>query len=218
MEKKEIMAASWPESGFIFERTILGASKNFTGFNELIFNIHKPTNVVYGLLEKACLSNRVNDATERTMKMDDFSLFTPSISNAIGIIRNCLEAFNKNDKPHANWFYLDRAKRAAVHFINKKGWYAELFVLSNFDLSILFVIDDEQGQVFIPITFSKDISKEFTKVSIEGGKFLQEYPARTFDGILGRHDGEAVRHKVHGEMANPHSNQRKRHKDNGDSL
>ena len=216
MEKKEFMTATWSETGFIFERSIFGVSKDFGSFNELIFNIHKPVDAIYSLLEKACLNSRVVDATDRTLKMENSSIFAPSIISAISTLRDCVDDFNKNENHHANWFYLDRAKRAAVHFINKKGWYAELFILSNIELSLLFVIDDVNGKTFIPVTLSKDISREFTMVSIEGGKFLQEYPARGFDGILGRHDGEAVRAKKHATY--PHSNPRKRHKDNGDSL
>ena len=218
MEKTEIMTTLWPETGVIFERTIFGISKNFGSFNELIFNIHKPVDAIYSLLEKVCLSNRLTNATERAFKMEDLSSFTPSIANAVFAIRNCIDDFNRNDTHHANWFYLDRAKRAAVHFVNKKGWYAELYILSNIDLSILLVIEDDNGKAFIPVTFSRDISEEFTKASIEGGKFLQEYPHRVFDGILGRHNVETVRRKKHDSPTYPHSNPRKRRKDNGDNL
>ena len=218
MEKSSVMTSLWSKSGLVFERTAFGARKDFKSFNELIFNLHHPVDYIYNTLEKACLKASVVDDGGRILSLENASLLDPSFSTAIEIVRRHLKEINAGSKDFSFWCYLDEAKRACVHFINKKGWYAELFILSELEASVIHVIDDKDGKLFIPVIFSKDISNEFKKVSIAGGRSLQHYAHRVSDGILRRRARDSKGDTKENQAAAHPSCLTKRTKDMGDSL
>ena len=180
------MTALWSESGAVFERTAFGIRKNFKNFNEFIFNLHHSVEGVYNLLEKACLKQNVVDAGDKIFPIENAAVLDQSLASVIEIVKRHLKGYNAGEEACNLWCYLDEAKRGCVHFIKKKGWYAEVYIFSEEDFSALHVIDDEDGKFFIPVIGSHDLSREIKKVSISGGKFLQEYSLRVTDGILGR--------------------------------
>lgn len=184
MERNCVMTALWSRSGEIFEKVAFGNRKNFKNFNELVFNLHLPANSIYSTLEKICLRRDVVDSSDEVLKIEAEALLDPSYATALEIVKRHLDEINLGNKECNLWCYLDEAKRACVHFIKKKGWYAEIYILSENEFSAIHIVED--GKYFIPVLFSKDITKEFKKVSVSGGKFLQEYPLRVSDGILGR--------------------------------
>jgi hypothetical protein len=218
MEKSSVMTSVWSKSGLVFERTAFGTRKDFKSFNELIFNMHHPVDNIYNTLEKACLKSSVVNDSDRILSLENASLLDPSFSTAIEIVRRHLKEINSGSKDFSFWCYLDEAKRACVHFINKKGWYAELFILSELEASVIHIIDDNDEKLFIPVIFSKDISNEFKKVSIAGGRSLQHYTPRVSDGILRRRSRGSNGETKENQAAAYPSGLAKRTKDMGDNL
>ena len=216
MEKTCVMTALWSRSSEIFERVVFGNCKNFKNFNEFVFNLHLPANSIYSTLEKVCRRSDVVDDSDKVLKIEAEALLDPSYATAVEIVKRHLDNINAGNEECCIWCYLDEAKRACVHFIKKKQWYAEIYFLSENEFSAIHVVED--GKYFIPVLFSKDITKEFKKVSVSGGKFLQEYPLRVSDGILGRRSIAWMERNNHSDDASSNTRFAKFPRDHNDSL
>lgn len=189
MEKKVVMTASWSESEAIFKNLTKGATKSATNFSELIFRCPLPFERLYDVLEKGCLSKYVNDVTTLVTVAEDDVLFDCSSGSAIDIICRHLRTRNNGGDVSGHWCFLDTDRKAVVHFILKRGWYAEVYFVSDEESSALHITENEYGKNIIAVNFKKCISNEIKKASLSGGICLQEYLPRITGDILGRSRG-----------------------------
>ena len=125
---------------------------------------------------------------------------TDGDSNSIVNQKKLLKQFAKDNGFHNTKFYID------------DGYTGTNFNRPGFQKMI------EDGKYFIPVLFSKDITKEFKKVSVSGGKFLQEYPLRVSDGILGRRSIAWMERNNHSDDASSNTRFAKFPRDHNDSL
>lgn len=185
MENKNVVTYLWSESKSVFT-AILNRGKRANNFNEFIFSYPLPKDKLFFELMKVSENYKLNDATDVTLLTEDSVLFDATNDSAIDIVIRHLHTLNTGGKVQSMWCYLDSDKKAVVHFINKRGWYAEVFFLCNEDFSALHLIDDPENKIFIPVVFKKDISQEVKMVSLSGGKVLYQYLPRVTMEFLGK--------------------------------
>ncbi|MBR5154289.1 MAG: hypothetical protein IKW58_01025 [Alphaproteobacteria bacterium] len=195
-----------------------GASKQAKNFNQFLF--HHPLSIGKGkmydfasnLADKCAQSN----ISEKVFQMEDKTMFDAS-TPFIDVVLRHIKAIEQGGEVKAHWCYLDTEKKAVVHFINKLGWYAEVYVLSDTEASYLHLFEDDMGhKVLIPVLFTKDIKKMKEKAAVEGGRFLHDYLPRTTVEFLGKNTSSGFKNK----SANLSSQKvaRPRSKDNKDML
>lgn len=189
MERKEVMTASWFENEEVFKKLSNGHTKDAKNFGEFVFKCPMPFARLYESLERTCRRSDVADITNIATISEDSVLFDCSCDGALDIIGRYLKILNTGGKVRSLWCFLDTERKAVVHFIMKRGWYAEAYFLSDEEFSALHITDDEYGKNIIVANFSKNISSELKKASLNDCFYLQEYLPRTTGDILGRARG-----------------------------
>ena len=213
MENKNVMTCLWSESKSVFTK-VLNRGKNANNFNEFIFSYPLPKDRLFSELLRVCENYKINDVTNTTLLTEDCVLFDPTDISCIDIVFSNLNSLNSGGRVKGMWCYVDSDKKAVVHFVNKKGWYAELFIKCNEDFSALHLIKDEDKKVFIPVTFKKDISQEVKMVSLSGGEFLHKYLPRVTLELLGKNSPKnKPGKKFHKTKRNEHTSNNYRDKD-----
>lgn len=185
MENKNVVTYLWSESKSVFT-AILNRGKKATNFNEFIFSYPLPKDKLFSSLMRVSENYKLKDVTNVTILTEDSVLFDASVDSVLDIVVCHLHVLNTGGRVKGMWCYLDTEKKAVVHFINKKGWYAELFILCDEDFSALHLVNDDNNKVFIPVTFKKDISQEKKMVSVSGGEILYRYLPRVTMEFLGK--------------------------------
>ncbi len=207
----------WSEVGLFFKNVGAGKAKHSENFVDYIFNTPSPAGKLYDFLDKMANTYAKGERSEYVFEKEDDCLFDASMSSAIDIILRNLKEIDMGKDVKALWCYLDSEKKAVVHFINKKGWYAEAYFEVEQENSYLHLVEDEAGhKAFIPVLFTPNLSKYKDKVAVTGGVILQDYLPRHKFGILGKNTAAH-----NGKFDEKSSNKRSKHqrkKDNRDSL
>ncbi|MBR5599224.1 MAG: hypothetical protein IKW39_04210 [Alphaproteobacteria bacterium] len=212
MKKRHVKTTTpWSEIGVFMKNIGAGKAKNSENFLEYVFNMPMSVTKLYDYLSKAVAKYAKNDVSEYVFQNEDDALFDKSCSAIDIILRHLKELDLGTEK--VLWCYLDTDKKAVVHFINKKGWYAEVYFLSQMEASFIHLVEDEAGhKTFIPVLFTNNISKQKDKVGVTGGICLQDYLPRTKYDFLSKKHGSK-------KDNNPEkATQKIRTKDNVDSL
>lgn len=125
-----------------------------------------------------------NDVTNEVIALEDGCLFDSGIDSSIDIILRHLRVLNTGEKLKSLWYYLDCEKKAVVHFVDKCGWYAEVYFSCNKDFSALHVIKEGGSIEFIPIVFSTDMSDILHYVDKNGRHILHDYFPRDIANFI----------------------------------
>ena len=217
MKKTQIKKTlNWAEYGVYLRNIGTSKAKNSQNFLTYVFDTPMKISKMYDFLNDASNKHPKDDCSEAVFRLEDKALFDSSAVTAIDVILRHLKNIADGTEAKAHWCYLDREKKAVIHFINKNGWYAEAYFEGDTEMSFVHMFEDELGcKMLIPVMFTKDITTFKGKVAVNGGVYLQEYlPRNSFD-FLGKKTGVKVEkknenHSTHGK--------RKRKKDNRDNL
>lgn len=183
METNVIKTLDWSECGV--QLTAL-AVKTFghpkrstaTDFAEFIRFFAADHKLMAAFLEKNAKRHSFEDCSSIATISEDACLFSCKPASALEIIFRHLKTLNTGGRLPALWSFLDEDCKAVVHFVNRKGWYAEAFFSCDEDFSALHLLEGENGISFLPAVFAKDIAPY---ASLAEG-FLQTYlPRETFE-------------------------------------
>ncbi|MCM1323439.1 MAG: hypothetical protein NC218_04695, partial [Acetobacter sp.] len=131
-----------------------------------------------------------SDNTSVALISEDACLFSCEPASALEIVLRHLDTLNTGGKLPALWCFLDEEKRAVVHFVNHKGWYAEVYCSCSENFSVLHLIDDEVRDVFVPVVFAEDISHFISLAEANGSYCLQKYLPRVTHDFLSNKSGK----------------------------
>lgn len=121
------------------------------------------------------------DNTSSTQIIEDSCLFSCEPASALEIIVRYLEILNTGGKVPALWCFLDDEKKAVVHFVNNKGWYAEAFFDCYEEFSAVHLVKSKENTLLIPVVFTDNLVPYASFVE-ESDCFLQKYlPHKLFD-------------------------------------
>lgn len=136
-------------------------------------------------LEKNCFV----DVSKEVFQKENECLFIygKEHSSAVDVI---LRYLGDNQNADAIWCYLDFSKKAVVHFVNRNGWFAEAYFLSDKEDSAIHLIHNEQLSLFIPVVFTPDLSDVVQNVALRGGHYLQDYLATDTGDLLSKKSGK----------------------------
>lgn len=138
-------------------------------------------------LENVVLHKSLSDVTSIATTAEDSCLFSAETATAIEVILRHLNTLNTGGKLQSLWGFLDDDKKAVIHFVNKGGWYAEAYFSSPEDFSVVHLMISNRGdKFFIPVTFTRDLSKFVSKVSLTGGFCLHDYLPRIKGDLLSK--------------------------------
>ena len=220
MEKKNVMTALWSSSEMVFKKLIQSKeAKSAKNFIDFIHGCPYPLMKLHTILEKGCLCKHIDDVTQFASITEDCNLFDASCDTSIDIIKRYLRILNNGGKVNSLWCYLDIDKKAVVHFVPKKGWYAEAYFLCDEESSVLHLTDDEYGKNVIAVKFTNNITNELKRVSLCNGYCLHDYLPRVTGDILGHSRGAKKAKNAHENTDSSFlkSPQKSRH-DKGDGL
>lgn len=102
---------------------------------------------------------------------------------ALDIIVRYLDILNaQQENPHP-WAYLDQEEKAIVHFVDRQGYYAELYCQSKEEFSVLHLLEHHGQKLFIPVVFMVELPGNVLKNTMLTGQYhLQDYlPREKFD-------------------------------------
>lgn len=155
---------------------------NFVEFISSCSNVSKKAMMSFlkANLDKNCFL----DVSKEVYQKENECLFMAGKdhSSAIEIILRYLRSSNSRINAEAVWCFLDFEKKAVVHFVNRDGWFAEVYFLSDVNFSAIHVLESESYSLFIPVVFTTDLSDVARNVSLRGDTFLQDYlPSETGD-------------------------------------
>lgn len=136
----------------------------------------------------------LRDVTDDIVQLEDACLFQPDNFSAIGIVVRYLKMLNAGNKFGTTWAYLDTDKNAIVHFVNRGGWYAEVFFDAKVPSSALHIIAIGDEKHFLPVTFGS-ITKLRSKVYLSGNISLQNYFPRELGDFLSKRTRKPLRSK-----------------------
>lgn len=217
MRQKNIKTTiEWSNHGVFFQKLGKGLSKKAQDFNQYVFNLPMSVNKgkMYGFLQNIADTYVKSDVSESVFKKEDNTMFDSS-TPFIDVVLRHLKNIDQGGEVKAHWCYLDSEKKAVVHFVNKLGWYAEVYVLSDTEASYVHLFEDDFGhKAVIPVLFTKNILPMKEKASVTGGVFLHEYLPRQTVEILGK-NGSAFNKKK--STARDDKGYRRK-KDNKDNL
>jgi hypothetical protein len=136
-------------------------------------------------LDKNCFT----DASNEVYQKENECLFISGkgYSTAIGVI---LRYLSHGNSAESVWCYLDIDKKAIVHFVNRNGWFAEAYFLSDANFSALHLVEMENCSLFIPVVFTTDLSEFNQNVSLRGDYYLQEYLPSDVGDLLSKKSGK----------------------------
>lgn len=141
-----------------------------------------------GFFKRYLLNDRFkdHDVSDIATLTEDSCLFSTdgNAASALDIVLSYLKILNTGGRVPAFWCYLDEDKKAIVHFVNRQGFYAELYCLTNEDSSVIHLVDAENGYCnIIPVIFAKEFPKEVVRITaVSGNNVLHEYlPRERFD-------------------------------------
>ena len=182
MEERILKTIMWSDAKGV---VVSLASKNLgraqndkpADFNEFIVSYPAVSRQrMSDFLNRIVLRNALKDVTNQSTHAEDSCLLDASTATSVEIMLRHLQTLNTGGKIKSLWAFLDTEKKAVVHFVNKKGWYAEAYFSSPDEFSVLHLLEAPDGQKsFIPVTFTQDLSKLMSKVGRLGGFCLHDY-------------------------------------------
>ena len=157
--------------------------KNFVEFISCYPGISKKAMMSFlkANLDKNCFV----DASKEVYQKENECLFISGkgYSTALGVI---LRYLNQGNSAESVWCYLDIDKKAIVHFVNRNGWFAEAYFLSDINFSAIHLVEMENSSLFIPVVFTTDLSEFTQNVSLRGDYYLQEYLPSDIGDLLSK--------------------------------
>ena len=90
----------------------------------------------------------------------------------------------------AIWCYLDINRQAIVHFVNRNGWFAEAYFLSDTEASAIHLVQNETLSLFIPVVFTTNLSEVEQNVFLRGEHYLQDYLPTQIGDLLSKKSGK----------------------------
>lgn len=151
------------------------APKNFVEFISSCSNVSKKAMMSFlkANLDKNCF---LDASKEVMMKENDCMSFSGKGSpSALQVILRHLKFFASGKNDRTIWCYLDTDEKAVVHFVNRNGWFAEAYFLSDVNFSAIHIVEYENLSLFIPVVFTTDLSGVAQNVSLRGNNYLQNY-------------------------------------------
>lgn len=151
-----------------------------------------------GFLGKTVNRYDFEDYSAWTMAAENGCLFSCGPASALEIILRHLKILNSGGKVPARWCFLDDEHKAVVHFVKRKGWYAEAFFTCkrDRDFSVLHLLKNKDEHLFVPVVFAEDISHYVSLAEANGSCILQEYlPRETFE-LLSKKSGKKKSEKT----------------------
>ena len=145
----------------MFARKNWGVSSNPSPchFVEFIASYQiQPLKDLIAFTEKMMAHNNFGkiDVTDIATFTENSCLFSTSghAAAALDIVLTYLGILNTGGKVPALWCFLDEEKKAAVHFVNHRGYYAELYCAKNEKFSVLHLLEtDNKEKMIIPVVF-----------------------------------------------------------------
>lgn len=191
-------------------RSLLGRESVGDNFNEFIMAYRASLFKLFDVVNRATSHDGITDFTNEILKKENDWLFSREENSAIEIIIRHLNSLNNGDKTMPTWCFLDCSKKAVVHFVNKKEWYAEVYFPDHVDSSFLHLVEQGNKNI-IAVTFAKNMNNAYVHTANAGGYFLHDYLPREKLDILGRN--KSGRGKKTSSLA-----KQNHHKDEGDKL
>jgi len=124
------------------------------------------------------------DVTRYATLSEDRCLFAThgTHKEALDIVVRYLDILNTTEKKLSPWAFLDMQKKAAVHFVDRQGYYAELYCQSIENCSVLHLLKNHGQYLFVPVVFVPELPKEVVANASLDGVCLQDYlPREKFD-------------------------------------
>ena len=159
--------------------------KNFAEF--IASYAHCPLKDMNVFVERWLTNDRFKDTdvTHFATLSEDLCLFRThgTHTEALDVILRYLDTLNAGRGVPALWAYLDQEKKAVVHFIDRQGFYAELYCKTNDDFSVLHLLEHNGQKLFVPVVFTPEFSSEIIENTKACGSYhLQDYlPREKFD-------------------------------------
>lgn len=160
---------------------------NFVKF----FNAYIPNATLQSILKCVEMTEKYvdysnPDVTHITTFAEDSCLFSTEgdAASALEIVLCHLDNLGHGMKVPAFWCFLDEEMKAVVHFVNKKGYYAELYCLADENSSALHLIEYKGKKYIVPVVFTAidDFERFWTVANALGGYCLRDYlPRVKFD-------------------------------------
>ncbi len=147
-------------------------------------------------LEKVIQRKKINDVTSVAVVSEDACLFSYEVDypTALDIVFSGLRILNTGGVLPSLWCFLDCDKKAVVHFVNKSGWYAEVFFLCNEDFSVLHLVHDGSNTHVVPVVFTTDLSTLSELSPQEEESCLRQYLPRDLYSFLSKKGGKKKNH------------------------
>ena len=192
-----------------FGKTRSAHPKNFVEFINAYSMI--PLKSMTTFVEKIIERNDLSDCTQWAEMFEDSCLLSldgedPAV---LSIVDRYLRQLNTGAQVPALWCYVDDEKKVVVHFVCRKGWFAELYVLSDEENSALHLVDGISGLYFVTVLFTPDLTHYSSAANMRGGVCLHDYlPRQKYDCLS----------KGGKKHLNGHSYVHKGRSDDGDNL
>ncbi len=181
-DAKELLAALASQN--------LGRAKNNkpAGFCEFMQAYPSlPIKKIGNFLEDIISRHVLPDVSQKVTFSEDSCLFAAHDVTALDIILRYLRILNSGGKIEALWAFLDRDKKAVIHFVNKGGWYVEAFFSCPEEFSAIHLLKNSRNEnLFILVSMMPDLSKLVSRVSLRGNFCLQEYLPREQGDFLSK--------------------------------
>ncbi len=181
-DAKELISSRADRS---FGRAKKGKPADFNGFIVAYptVTIRRMADFLNGIV----LDDVLKDVTDEFLLTEDSCLLDASTATSIEIMLRYLRTLNTGGKIKSLWAYLDTEEKAVVHFINRKGWYAEAYFSCSDNMSVLHLLVSPDGEKsFIPVTFTSDLSRFTREVRLRGGFCLHDYLPRVKCNFLSK--------------------------------
>jgi hypothetical protein len=127
-----------------------------------------------------------HDVTNIATLSEDSCLFSTSGSKTetLDIIQSYLDILGTGGRIPALWAYLDDEEKSIVHFVNNKGFYAELYCLSDENFSVVHLLETgKETYAFVPVIFTTEFPDDVVANTLATGScHLHDYlPRERFD-------------------------------------
>lgn len=140
----------------------------------------------------------LRDVTKDVVQLENACLFKPEHFSALDIIVRYLKLLNTGGKIGVTWAYLDTEEKAIVHFVNRGGWYAEVFFDAKVPSSALHLIAIGDEKHFLPVSFC-NITKLRSKLFLSGNLTLQDYFPREVGDFLSKRSAASCSKRARSE-------------------
>lgn len=143
-------------------------------------------------LDNVIRRNALNDVTKLAVISEDSCLFSyeTDYPTALDIVFSGLRILNTGGVLPSLWCFLDCNKTAVVHFVNKSGWYAEVFFQCNEDFSVLHLVQDGFDTHVVPVIFTTDFAKLAELPLQQEEHCLRQYLPRDLYSFLSKKGGK----------------------------